>query len=363
MINRPMHDLPTPALLLDMPTFERNVTRMRDSIIEKGGIGWRPHVKAVRVPELARKLIDAGALGVTCATLADAEAMVAGGIPSVLIANQIATPAKAARLAALQRHAEVIIGADSSDQLALIAAAASTSGTSVPVAIEVDIGIGRAGVTPGAAVLALANAVVSHPNLRLAGLFGWEGAAKARIADLREKTAAIAAAVASLVASAALCRNAGVPIGIVSCGGTGTYWISSTQPGVTEVQAGGGVFGDLFYRESCGVEHEFALSVLTTVVGRPSPTRIVCDSGWKSMSQHLAMPRPIGIADIASVKLSAEHATINLAAASATPAIGDQVEFVVGYCDSTMFLHEELYVVTDGMVSRRYRIPRVNPGA
>ncbi|MGH8223717.1 MAG: DSD1 family PLP-dependent enzyme, partial [Woeseiaceae bacterium] len=143
----------------------------------------------------------------------------------------------------------------------------------------------------------------------------------------------------------------------VSCGGTGTYWISARQSGVSEIQAGGGVFCDVFYREQCGVDHEYALTVLATVISRPTPTRIVCDSGWKSMSQHLALPRPLGIDHVVSVTLSAEHATINLGSPSVSPKVHDKVEFVVGYCDATLFLHDQLHVTKQGRVVGRWSIP------
>jgi D-serine deaminase-like pyridoxal phosphate-dependent protein len=199
-------------------------------------------------------------------------------------------------------------------------------------------------------VLALARDVSARPELRLAGLMGWEGGRLASIVDPAEKRGAIEEALGRLTASAAACRTAGLPVEIVSCGGTGTYWISAFAPGVTEVQAGGGVFGDVHYREDYGVDHPQALTILTTVASRPTSTRIVCDAGWKSMSINPTLPIPLRLAGIRSLRVSAEHAAIQLAEPADTPRIGDRVEFVAGYCDSTLFLHDELYGVRDGRV-------------
>lgn len=153
-----------------------------------------------------------------------------------------------------------------------------------------------------------------------------------------------------LTASAERCRAAGLPVEIVSCGGTGTYWITAALPGVTEVQAGGGIFCDMHYRNDYGVQHDYALSILTTVVSRPTPTRIICDAGWKSMAQQPALPAPKHLGETKVVKLSAEHATIELAAPTPAPAVGDHVEFVAGYSDSTVFLHDYLYATRQGKV-------------
>jgi D-serine deaminase-like pyridoxal phosphate-dependent protein len=160
-------------------------------------------------------------------------------------------------------------------------------------------------------------------------------------------------AIADLTESAERCRAAGIPVEIVSCGGSGTYWISAFEPGVTEIQAGGGVLGDLNYRERYGmpVEHEYALTLLATVTSRPTPTWIICDAGKKAFSDDRVPPRPLGLPEVTSMSLSAEHGKIELAEASPTPRVGDTVEFVVGHGDTTVVLHDELYGVRDGLVA------------
>ncbi|MFA5028011.1 MAG: alanine racemase, partial [Candidatus Methylomirabilota bacterium] len=215
--------------------------------------------------------------------------------------------------------------------------------------IEVNIGINRAGVEPGPSVLALARRIAARRNVRFAGVMGWEGQATT-IADAGEKRRVIEAAVGSLTASADLCRANGLPVEIVSCGGTGTYWITATLPGVTEVQAGGGIFSDVHYRMDYGVDHEYALTIWTTVISRPTPTRIVCDAGWKEMGRHPNLPQPLGLGAMKTLTLSAEHGTLELEQSAERPGVGERVGFVAGYSDSTVFLHDHLYGLRDGQV-------------
>jgi D-serine deaminase-like pyridoxal phosphate-dependent protein len=180
-------------------------------------------------------------------------------------------------------------------------------------------------------------------------VMGWEGHTCA-VADLAAKEQAVASALGDLVRSAEACRAASAAADIVSCGGTGTYPISVRQAGVTEIQAGGGIFCDLRYRRKFGVELECALSVLATVSGRPNSRRIICDAGRKSMSDTLVLPAPVGIPAATSLTLSAEHAAIELAEPASTIQIGDKIEFIVGYVDGTVNLHDTLLGIRDGIV-------------
>jgi D-serine deaminase-like pyridoxal phosphate-dependent protein len=348
MIGRPVSDLDTPALMVDLDKLEQNIATMRRVIIQEAGIGWRPHSKAIKTPAIAHMLLRAGAHGVTCAKLGEAEVMAAAGIRDILIANQVVGEQKVARLVHLLRHADVIVAVDCDAHVKALDSAAQTAGTRLRTVVEVNIAMNRAGVEPGEPTVALAKQVAACRGLRFAGLMAWEGGRLAEIPQLDEKRSRIAAAVRLITASAESCRAAGLPVEIVSCGGTGTYWITAKLPGVSEVQAGGGIFGDVHYRRDYGVEHEYALTILTTVISRPTTTRIICDAGWKAMSQLPALPQPLGVGEVSGVKLSAEHATIELSAPRDAPRVGERVEFVAGYCDSTVFLHDELHGVRAG---------------
>jgi D-serine deaminase-like pyridoxal phosphate-dependent protein len=351
-VGRAVEELDTPALLVDLDKLDRNIATMRRVILVEAGIGWRPHTKGIKTPALARRLLAAGALGVTCAKLGEAETLAASGIQDVLIANEIVGAPKMAWLVALKRQADPIVAVDCAAHVEALAEVGAEGSPWRPlrVVVEVNIAMNRAGVEPGEPALALARQVDASRHLAFAGLMGWEGGRLAAIADPVEKRRAIEAAVGSLTATADACRAAGLRVDIVSCGGTGTYEITAKVPGVTEVQAGGGIFGDVHYRKHYGVQHEQALTILTTVVSRPTPTRIVCDAGWKSMAVHPTPPSPLGVGELRSLAVSAEHATIERVQAGPTPAVGERVEFVAGYSDSTVFLHDELHGVRAGRV-------------
>jgi D-serine deaminase-like pyridoxal phosphate-dependent protein len=339
--------LDTPALLVDLDALDANIARMAECF-RRHGVNWRPHTKGIKVPQIARRLIDAGAIGITCAKLGEAEVMAAAGFNDILIANQIVGAAKVARLVALRRHCDVIVAVDSAENVAALSEAARAAGVMLCVVIEVNLGMNRAGVEPGEPCVALAKVIAGKPGLKFAGLMGWEG--QTAPLDAAEKPAAVAKAVAEIVRTAEACRAAGLPVDIVSCGGTGNYWLSAAQGGITEIEAGGGVFCDVHYRTHFGVTHPYALTVMTTVTSRPTPSRVICDAGKKTMSSDAAVPLPLGLDHLRSVRLSAEHATIELDAPNASLRVGDKLEWVVGYSDTTVHLHDEIYAVRNGQL-------------
>ncbi len=338
----------TPALIVDLDVMEANIARIARACRDNR-IAWRPHVKGIKVPAIAHMLQAAGASGITCAKLGEAEAMADAGIGDILIANQIVGPQKIARLMALRRRADVIVAVDDPDNVAALAQAARQAGVKLRVVIETQIGIRRAGVLPGESVLAFARMIAKHDGLAFSGVMGWEGHAAPMI-DPQQKMDAVAAAVRDLVHSAELCRAVDLAASIVSCGGTGTYWLSAAQPGVTEIQAGGGIFGDVHYRTHFGVYHAYALRVMTIVTSRPNPNRLVCDAGKKAMSGDVALPLPVGLEGLRLVRLSAEHVTVELDSPAVMPRVGDRLEFIVGYSDTTVHLHDRMHGVRNGRI-------------
>ncbi len=344
--------LDTPALLVDLDLMEANIAHVV-AACRAHGIAWRPHFKGHKTIEIARKQIEAGAFGITCAKLGEAEILAAAGIGDILIANQIVGPIKMRRLAALLEKADVIVSVDSKANVAELAVAAQ--GKSLRLIIEVNIGMNRAGVEPGDAVVALADVIARYPALRLVGVMGWEAHTTA-IADATDKEKAVASAIALLTRSAAACRSAGHHIPIVSCGGTGTLLYCVKQPGVTEVQVGGAIFNDEHYRTHFNIDLPCALTVLTTVTSRPMPTRVILDAGRKAMSMDAALPRVLDLPGVKHMKLSAEHILLELDAPSERPHIGERVEFVVGYGDTTVHLHEEIVALRNGTVEAVWRV-------
>jgi D-serine deaminase-like pyridoxal phosphate-dependent protein len=347
-VGQPKANVDTPALLIDLAAMERNIKKMARTFHD-AGVGWRPHTKGLKVPQIAQKLLDAGAFGVTCAKVGEAEVMANAGITDILIANQVVGEQKIARLLALLPDADPIVAVDDENNVLMLDRAAGEKGLRLRVVVEVNTGMDRAGVPPSD-VVALSSFIAARPNLRYAGLMGWEGQA-VKIADQTEKRAAINSAVKALTDAADRCRQAGLTVDIVSCGGTGTYAITALLPGVTEVQAGGGILCDVCYSEDMHVTgHEFAATILTTVTSRPTPTRIITDAGKKAMSSDGAIPRPLLDEKVKSVSLSAEHARVELQEPNTSLRVGDKLEFVVGYTDTTTMLHDELYGIRDGRV-------------
>ena len=340
-------DLDTPSLVVDLDLLDQNIARMAQFFRAKG-VNWRPHTKGQKIPEIAHLQLAAGALGITCAKLSEAEVMAQEGIRDILIANQVVGEQKASRLAKLLDVADVIVAVDSLVNGEQLSQAANSRDQRLRVVVEVDNGIDRAGVPPGERALSLAQALDDLPGLRFVGLMAWEAHCLGLPPDKRQSCCD--EAVGKLVATADLCRNAGLPVEIVSCGGTGTYWISAFAPGITEVEAGGGIYGCGRYRRDFGVDLEPALTILTTVTSRPDANRIICDAGFKSSGRGFGEPEILGCGVVESFKSSAEHGSIFLAQDNPSPRPGEQIEFVPGYSDATVFLHDYLYGVRAGRV-------------
>jgi D-serine deaminase-like pyridoxal phosphate-dependent protein len=347
LVGLPVSELDTPAVLIDLDPFERNIAGMAADI-EARNCAWRPHAKAHKSPAIAHKQIAAGAIGVACAKVGEAEVMVAAGIRSILIANQIVGPIKTRRLAQLCHHADVITSVDAIENVQELDGVAREYGARIGVVIEVNTGMNRSGAEPGAASVALAEKIARCAGLRFAGVMAWEGQAMS-MAPGPEREREIVRACRSLVETAEAIRAVGVPVEIVSAGGTGTYLTSAAVEGVTEVQAGGGIFGDKIYRDF-GARVEPALSLLTQVVSRPTPDRIIVDAGRKSIDPSLRPPVVKGIATTQPISLSAEHGKILLDTPCDTPRAGERLEFWVGYGDQCNHLHEHFYGIRNGVV-------------
>jgi D-serine deaminase-like pyridoxal phosphate-dependent protein len=340
-------DLDTPALLVDLDVLDSNIARMA-GLFREHGVGWRPHTKAIKIPAIAYKLLAAGAHGVTVAKLSEAEIMAQAGIEDILITGPVVGARKAARLANLSKQAKPIGVVDCVEHVDMLDQAGQEFGVQIRAVVEVDLGMHRCGVQPGEATVALAKEIHKRKGVKFEGLMAWEGHALRLKGD--EKRDTVQSAVTTLLDTARQCREADLPVSIVSCGGTGTYPLSAAVHGITEIEAGGGIYGDLVYRDSFGIDHPMAMSVLATVISRPAPDRIVTDSGFKSLSTQNAMPKPKGIENVKGVRMSAEHGTMDLEAPNTDVKVGDKVEWHVGYTDATVVLHETMYGIRDGIV-------------
>ncbi len=346
-IGRPLVEVDTPCLWVDVDILDRNLAYLA-ARFKKAGVQWRPHSKGIKVPALAHKALRAGAIGVTCAKLSEAEVMASAGIMDILIANQIVSPNKTARLAQLCRSVDVKVAVDNAANVEALGQAARAGGMEIGVLVEVNVGMERAGVLPGEPALTLARCVAQTPGLRFRGLMGWEGH-MATTEPLAARRPEIERAVQRLTDTAQLCRAAGLPVDIVSAGGSATHAVTADLPGITEIQAGGGIFGDLYY-QTADTGTAPALFVQTQVTSHPAPERLIFDAGFKSLPTWAGMPKAIGLNQVKDISASAEHLTITTISPIPEVKLGDHFNFIVGYGDATVFLHEALYGVRDGRV-------------
>jgi len=264
-------------------------------------------------------------------------------VRDILIANMIVGPRKVERVASLCRWADPIVACDHFAQVEPLAEACRRQGVEVRMILEVNLGLDRVGVRPGTDALNLAQAIDRLPGVKLAGIMGYEGHLL-QIQDPTEKEAKIRENMALLVSVRDQLLKSGLCCDIVSAGGTGSYQYTVQCPGITEIQAGGGIFMDPFYRDKCQVQDlDFALTVLATVVSRPTLDKAVLDSGRKTMHPDLSLPRVVGHEDATVVRLSAEHCELQLGPQSQNLKIGDKLELVIGYGDFTTVLHDEFY--------------------
>ena len=281
-------DVETPALLLDLDVAEANVVRLQ-AITAGTGARPRPHAKSHKCPNLARLQVAHGAVGVCCQKVGEAVALVDGGVGDVLVANQIVDAAKIRRLAALARRARIAVCVDQPGNVADLSAAAAAAGTEVAVLVEIEVGMQRCGVEPGAPAVQLARSVASAPHLRFAGLQAYHGSAQ-HLAGAEERRAA-AAEVADMVrGTVAALAAAGLPCPTVPGSGTGTCRYDAASGAFTEIQAGSYVVMDVEYGD-CGVGFEHSLFLLAQVMSTPRTGVAIVDAGLKAFTVERGLPR------------------------------------------------------------------------
>jgi len=347
-VGRRIEELDTPTLYVDLDALEHNVALMAQRSAE-AGVVWRPHVKASKTPELAKRILAGGAQGITCAKVGEAEAMVAGGIDDILIANEIVGPQKITRLIEVARQtSRLCVAVDDPRNIEELSAAFDAAGLTLDVLVDINIGANRCGVTPELAPQ-LAQQVLDAPALNLRGLMGYEGHAVG-ISDLEEKEAVSAAAAEVFAEARSQVEAAGIEVEIMSGGGTGNYWFNIALGAANELQAGGGVLLDRTYQEKMKVpDHQQSLFIQAQVVSTSVPGRAVADMGWKGSGMHTGLPAVVAPSGVEVRGLNAEHTILNLDE-GVTLNPGDRVTMVPNYSDSTMLLHRTLYAVRNGVV-------------
>ena len=338
-----LEDVDTPALVLDLDAFERNLQRMVDSL--KGSqVRLRPHAKCHKTPEIALRQMALGAVGICCQKVSEAAVFVEAGIADVLITNQVIGTTKLRHLMTLAQKARMGVLVDHRAQVHALAQAAQAQGVTLDVYVEVDVGAHRCGVAPGAETAQLASLVAASPPLRFAGLQCYHGPAQ-HLRSPEARALAIENAVSQVRLSRGAIEACGIQVERITGAGTGTFWHERDSGVYDELQAGSYVFMDQDYGNnqhgSSDIVFEHALFVRTTVLSRPTADRAVVDAGLKASSVDSGLPTVWQRPELHYAKAADEHGVIvtqDVAALS----LGDPLMLVPGHCDPTVNLYDEL---------------------
>ncbi len=339
-------DLDTPVLLLDLDRLQRNIARMRD-MTKDAGVRYRPHTKTHKSPVIARMQMEAGASGICCAKLGEAEIMAAEGLNQILITTPVVGESKIGRLLHARQQARIAVVADNEANVAMLGRMAATAGVKLDVVVEIDVGQGRCGVQDPGEAVRLGRSIADHPWLDLAGLQGYQGRIQ-MTEDAGERRQENDAAHGRIDDARSAFESHGLPVSLVTGGGTGTSPFDLGEGSLTEIQPGSYVFMDSRYRGIAwpgrnDAPFEQAIHVLTTVISRPTPDRAVLDAGFKALSSDQGLPT----ADYPFRFGGDEHGILDLPAASGDPGIGTRLRLCPSHCDTTVNLYDQ-YIVVQG---------------
>jgi len=347
IVGKHKHEIETPALLLYADRLERNIDKMA-AFFSQVECNLRPHFKTHRLPVIAHKQIKAGARGITCAKISEAKVLAESGVRDVLIANQIVGERKLEQLAGLAHHSDIIVAVDNVENASQMSAIAVKRGVKVNVLVEIDVGMNRCGVGTEEEALALAKTILDLKGVRLRGLMGYEGHT-VLIPDYERRKSECRKALVRLVRVRDFLEKNGVPIEIVSAGGTGTYTIAGRYPGITEVQAGSYATMDTQYRK-IGIDFEIALSLMTTIISHPTEEKYILDTGLKSLTNDMGMPELIEAPGAVIDAMHEEHVRILWKNPTKNLKIGDKLEFYPSHGCTTINLHDLCYVIRNDVV-------------
>jgi D-serine deaminase-like pyridoxal phosphate-dependent protein len=376
LIGKPVNDIDTPSLVIDMDAMKRNLARMAE-FAKKHNIRWRPHAKLHKSATLAKMQVRAGAVGVCVQKTSEAEIMVAGGVTDVYISNEVIAPAKLARVAALAQKLAALggrlaIAVDSTEGVIRLAQAmtearsATGVATVIDVFVEIDVGQGRCGVEPGAAAVTLVLEIRKHPALRFAGLQAYHGKAQ-HMRSAQERREAIAKAVEAVVLTRKLVEAQGITVDLVTGAGTGSLMLEAASGVYGELQAGSFMFMDADYakneRDAAQPQFEHALFIKTQVISTHGG-HAVCDAGHKSHAIDSGLPLVHAFdteSELEYFNGGDEHGILRPAGDSTRlPGLGRMLWLIPGHCDPTVNLHDVMIGVTGGLrsgtVQRIFRV-------
>jgi len=352
-------DIPTPALTLDLDRFEANIARMTGFLRDRGK-AFRPHAKTHKCPEIAHRLVAAGAVGSCVARLSEAEVFAAHGLRGLLITTPVIGAAKIARAVALAAQApDTIFVVESEQNVADLAAAAAAQG--VVLNLAVDLFFGRTGIAPGAPAVGLARAIGRHASTRFAGLQSYDGQA-AHTAPFDARQLRSTGSLRKAVDTRRLLEHEGIACPLVTGGSTGTYRIDANIDGVTEIQPGSFIFMDMEYGMIGGPgnteyrDFEQSLHVIATVVSR-HPGIAIVDAGYKAFATDRPFtPVPVGLPGVTYAWAGDEHGRLDLSQSDVDLRVGDRVTFVPPHCDPTVNLYDQIHALRGDRVEAVWAI-------
>ncbi len=355
-VGEPVEALPTPALVVDLAALRRNVAVMTAALAGQTA-RLRPHTKVQKSPDIALIQLAAGAIGVTVASVWEAAAMAAAGVPDVLIANQVVPLDKVAVAAALAGHVDLTLVVDDPRNIDALSAAMTRRGTQAGVLVDLDVGMARCGARSAQDALRLAEQVHAAPGLNLKGIQAYEG--HCMLEPDRETRIRLATEAMRYAASVkVMLRDAGLPAGTLSAGGTGTYNITGRHPEVTELQAGSYVFMDAFHGNLVP-GFEVSLTTVASVMARHGNT-VVLDAGRKSVGIDFVLPPILGH-DYVARYFAEEHALFDVDDRF-TADVGERVRLVSGYAPTTVNLHDVIFAAEGDQVVEVWPVFPRGPG-
>ena len=371
LIGKSVTHIDTPALVIDLDAMKRNLVRMSE-FSKKHGIRWRPHAKMHKSAMLAKIQAKAGAVGVCVQKTSEAEALAAGGVLDIYISNEVIAPAKLKRVAELAKTVaaqggQLAIAVDSGEGVIRLAKAMTDArggsgvGTVIDVFVEIDVGHGRCGVEPGPAALNLVMEIRKHPALNFAGLQAYNGRAQ-HVRSASGRRDAITKVVDAVLMTRHLIEGQGIPVGLVTGGGTGSMLLEAASGVFGELQAGSFMFMDADYaqneRDAAQPAFEHALFVKTQVMSTHT-AHVVCDAGHKSHAIDSGLPLVQALDGEGPLEYfngGDEHGILRpVTGSNYLPALGRTVWLIPGHCDPTVNLHDVLIGVEGGLRSGTVR--------
>jgi 3-hydroxy-D-aspartate aldolase len=359
-IGAPVAEIETPALVLDLDAFERNIAKMA-GVAAKAGMRLRPHAKCHKSPAIALRQIASGAVGQCVQKVGEAEILVRGGIKDVLVSNEVVGERKLRRLASLARDATIGLCFDAPQQVDAASGVARDFGVEFGALVEIEVGMERCGIAPGREAASLARRIADAPNLKFRGLQAYHGRAQ-HFPTWQERAQAIASAVEAVHETRRALATENLACETISGGGTGTFEFEAASGVYTELQVGSYAFMDTEYARisardgSRYAEFEHSLFVLASVMSIPTSDRVIVDAGLKSYSAEKGPPWVYGRKGIEVTGVSDEHGRLTVGKNAQPLKLGERVWLIPGHCDPTINLHDWYVGVRNGRVEALWPI-------